>query len=251
MVKQTISGAYTLPGTLSTRLLNLALRGAALFPRPVTNFFLRTHRFYQVELSEDDQDSQGLSTNKWDKLGIPESLDGKSVLDVGCAEGLFCLESARRGASRVVGVDARIFPVLSGKLLAKRQQLPVEFRIGVFPRLGIEESFDYVLCLSILHHMVSTKDIWKILTDHAFADDLAILRRSLVVLRGLTAPGGRCLIEIPFQYDAPESRRTVNFERFNAELLTAGFSSSRYLGSWQHSAKNQSKKDRPIYAADA
>ncbi len=37
---------------------------------------------------------------------LPESLDGMSVLDVGCADGFFSFELEKRGARSVLGVDA-------------------------------------------------------------------------------------------------------------------------------------------------
>jgi predicted RNA methylase len=36
---------------------------------------------------------------------LPERLDGKSVLDIGCNGGFYSIEMARRGAARVLGVD--------------------------------------------------------------------------------------------------------------------------------------------------
>lgn len=248
-LRRTVSGAYVLPGTFSRKVFNAALRWAPLVPGPIARGFLRKHRPYQVQGEEANADSQGISWKKWRVLDIPENLAGKSLLDVGCAEGLFCLESARRGASRVVGIDARFTALLSGTFQAKQERLAVAFRIGVFPQLGLRDRFDYVLCLSVLHHLVSSKDIWKVLNDQAYADDLEKLRESLAMLRTLTAPGGRCVVEIPFEYEDEESRRAVNFDRFNQELVKAGFSSSRYLGTWEHAARNQSRKDRPIYSA--
>jgi tRNA (mo5U34)-methyltransferase len=40
-----------------------------------------------------------------DQYGIPESLAGKSVLDVGAGDGFFAFEMERRGAERVVAID--------------------------------------------------------------------------------------------------------------------------------------------------
>lgn len=40
----------------------------------------------------------------FDRLG--RNVAGRSVLDVGCGSGIYCLEAARRGAARVVGIDA-------------------------------------------------------------------------------------------------------------------------------------------------
>lgn len=42
----------------------------------------------------------------WYHYGLPEKLDGKSVIDVGSADGFFAFEAERRGASRVLSVDA-------------------------------------------------------------------------------------------------------------------------------------------------
>ncbi len=252
IMKRTVSGSYHLPGAFSRGVLNAALRCTPLVPDSMALMFLRRHRPYQVESEEAVPDSQGLSWTKWKALEIPENLTGKSVLDIGCAEGLFSLESARRGASRVVGVDTRFGALLSAKFRATGyRRFAIDFRVGAFPGLRLRESFDYVLCLSVLHHLVSSKDIWKVLTDTTFATDLARLREGFVELRRRTTPGGRCLIEIPFEYDSEESRRTVDFDRINQELLKAGFSSSRYLGTWSHAARNQSRKDRPIYSAQA
>src|SRR6185295_10504993 len=41
------------------------------------------------------------------KTILPEDLTGKTVLDVGCNAGFYSLEAKRRGASRVLGVDAQ------------------------------------------------------------------------------------------------------------------------------------------------
>jgi SAM-dependent methyltransferase len=40
-----------------------------------------------------------------DGQGLPESLEGKTALDVGTAEGFWAFELERRGAERVVGID--------------------------------------------------------------------------------------------------------------------------------------------------
>lgn len=45
------------------------------------------------------------SKRKLERLKIPADLTGKRVLDIGCNEGFFCAEFARRGAREVVGVD--------------------------------------------------------------------------------------------------------------------------------------------------
>lgn len=45
--------------------------------------------------------------SKLELLGTPLDLDGKTVIDFGCGEGHECVELARRGARKVIGVDIR------------------------------------------------------------------------------------------------------------------------------------------------
>jgi tRNA (mo5U34)-methyltransferase len=66
----------------------------------------RIHWFHRIDLGDgivtpgDDE-----SPRKLESLGLPASLSGKTVLDVGAWDGFFSFESERRGASRVVAVD--------------------------------------------------------------------------------------------------------------------------------------------------
>lgn len=54
-----------------------------------------------------DPEAKGMSDSflKLKRLRLPESLAGKSFLDIGCNEGFFCGMAASRGAKRVVGID--------------------------------------------------------------------------------------------------------------------------------------------------
>jgi 2-polyprenyl-3-methyl-5-hydroxy-6-metoxy-1,4-benzoquinol methylase len=73
-----------------------------------------------------------------------EPLAGKTVLDVGCGSGRYCLAYAQRGAARVVGVD------FSGPMieLAQRHSARLgltdrcEFRVGAFPQAVSDGPFD-------------------------------------------------------------------------------------------------------------
>jgi 2-polyprenyl-3-methyl-5-hydroxy-6-metoxy-1,4-benzoquinol methylase len=82
---------------------------------------------------------------------MPDWLDlrAKSVLDVGCALGILCLEAARRGARRVLGVETGQPGIEYARWRLRREDgsLPVEFRLyaGDPDELG-DERFDVVLC---------------------------------------------------------------------------------------------------------
>jgi len=101
----------------------------------------------------------------WAKLQLldfPDSLEGKSVLDIGAFDGFFSFEAERRGASRVVAADEFCWsrpddPMTDGQgfdiahwALGSR----VEKR-----RIAVEDispesvgMFDYVLFLGVLYH---------------------------------------------------------------------------------------------------
>src|SRR5580765_5162991 len=86
-------------------------------------------------------------------LIFPESLQGKSVLDVGCALGYFCFEAEARGASRVIGTETRESRVRQALRIGQIRGSRVEFRLADIERVPIEGRFDYVLLLNVLHHL--------------------------------------------------------------------------------------------------
>ena len=192
------SGDYTLPSSGAAAALNLLLRAATVLPATVGNWILRRHRFYQIiDEATTVEEAQGVSMRKWEALNIQQDVRGRSLLDIGCAEGFFCLQAARNGARHVVGVESRFSPLLCATLMADRESLPIRYKIGTFPKVRLPHPFDFVLCLSVLHHVTSSKDIWKILSDSAFASDLRTLQSHLKALRQVTARDGRCIIEMP------------------------------------------------------
>jgi SAM-dependent methyltransferase len=83
---------------------------------------------------------------------LPDDLTGKSFLDVGCHHGYYCFEALARGASRVVGLDLSPGAVRAARQLADCRGQDVRFdRLDVAAE-RIDETFDYVLCLNVLHH---------------------------------------------------------------------------------------------------
>jgi SAM-dependent methyltransferase len=214
------------------------------------NSIIQRHKYYQSVNGYKDPLGQGESLNKWEAMQMPLDLTGKSVLDIGCAEGFFCLKSAERGAQRIVGVDFRWRTLLAAKLIALQNGYDIEYRLGTFTETGFEGKYDYVLCLSVLHHCLSSKNIWKILTDIACEDDRNRLNLYLKCLADQTSPKGHCIVELPYEYDDPSEREKIDFEFINKYFLSAGFKRIANIGTWQHSDRNQMRKDRIIYVAD-
>ncbi len=64
-----------------------------------------------------------------------QPLQGKTVLDVGCGSGRFCLAYAEQGASHVLGVDFAPAMIELANQYAKKLgvQDRCEFRVGAFP----------------------------------------------------------------------------------------------------------------------
>lgn len=93
---------------------------------------------------------------KWREISraIPERLDGLAVLDVGCNAGFHALECKRRGARRVVGVDADARYLAQARLAASVWELDLELhQMSVYALGELGEQFDYVFFLGVLYHL--------------------------------------------------------------------------------------------------
>ena len=87
---------------------------------------------------------------------LPEDLSGKTLLDVGCNAGFYCFEAARRGAERVVGVDAQRHLVRQARFVGRALQLPsVSFeKVSVYDLdpAALGGQFDITLALGLVYH---------------------------------------------------------------------------------------------------
>jgi cyclopropane fatty-acyl-phospholipid synthase-like methyltransferase len=240
----TTSGDYQLPGRFSRSIGNAVLWLVRWTPAPIEAWIHKRHAYYQV-FTNDKTETRGTSSAKWEALHMPADLTGKSVIDIGCSEGFFCLEAAKRGATMVLGVDARLTSLICARLLALKHRAGIKFSMAVFPCVRVRRRFDYVLCLSVLHHLVSTKDIWKIVSDKKYAKDRYKLQQYLRVLHSMTDEAGSCIVEMPYEYDERADRMHVDFDLLTQCFLEAGFASARVLCQWQHA--EDGTKDRVVY----
>jgi SAM-dependent methyltransferase len=97
------------------------------------------------------EDTEG----KLKRLDLPANLSGKSVLDIGCNEGYFAFEAERRGASRVLGIDANEKVRPKFELVKELLRSRVEFRaLSVY---DLDQAtigkFDLVFFLAVFHHL--------------------------------------------------------------------------------------------------
>jgi tRNA (mo5U34)-methyltransferase len=113
--------------------------------------------FHRIELPNGVV-TPGWNDPKVEKLpyfGLPDDMTGMRVLDIGHAEGFFCFEAERRGASEVIGIEnygpmIEKFNICRVALGSKAQS----YRAGVY---GLDPvtlgTFDLVFFFGVLYHL--------------------------------------------------------------------------------------------------
>jgi SAM-dependent methyltransferase len=96
---------------------------------------------------------------------LRENCAGKTVLDIGCAEGLISIEMARRGAVAVHGVEIVPGHVAMGNDL--RGELPITFEVGDCNEWRPQRKYDIVLALSLLHKLKNPTEAAAAFADAA------------------------------------------------------------------------------------
>lgn len=112
---------------------------------------------------------------KWSTFAhaIPADLTGKSVLDIGCNAGFYSLEMARRGASRVVAIDADPVYLAQARFAAEFHRADIEFReLDVYQVAQLGEKFDLVLFLGVLYHLRHPLLALDLLWEHVVGETL-------------------------------------------------------------------------------
>lgn len=77
-------------------------------------------------------------------------LHGRSILDIGCNSGFYCLWAKKQGAAKVVGVDSDPKRIEEGKTLAEIEGLDIEFYVRQMSQLVELGQFDVVFCFAVL-----------------------------------------------------------------------------------------------------
>ena len=128
--------------------------GESKYSRDEVLQILQEHRFgyHRIDLPYGLR-TRGQDRSKTRDIVLPESLAGKSVLDVGSAHGYFCFEAEARGAARVVGVEPREDRFQDALLLKEIKGSKAEFMQRDILLDPLDEPFDYVLLLNVVHHL--------------------------------------------------------------------------------------------------
>jgi tRNA (mo5U34)-methyltransferase len=112
---------------------------------------------------------------KWSRLrgAIPADLTGKSVLDIGCNGGFYSMEMKRRGAARVLGIDADPDYLAQARFAAEVYGLDIEFQeMSVYDVASLKEQFDLVLFMGVLYHLRHPLLALDLLSEHVVKDSM-------------------------------------------------------------------------------
>ncbi len=101
---------------------------------------------------------QGKTADLFKRLGLPENLKGKTVLDIGAWDGFYSFECEKKGASRVLATDSFVWKYrtkdgfdLAKKVLKSKVEEKLIDVLDISPEtVG---TFDIVLFSGVLYHM--------------------------------------------------------------------------------------------------
>jgi 2-polyprenyl-3-methyl-5-hydroxy-6-metoxy-1,4-benzoquinol methylase len=127
-------------------------------------------------------------------LVYPGDLRGKSVLDVGCYYGFFLHDAIRRGAKRAVGIEADPERFRIASTLATQWDGKVDIREGLLEEVSLNEKFDVVLFLNVIHHV---------------KDPVAVMRRLVSLCRGTLVVEFRQPHDSQFVHECFHARRSI------------------------------------------
>jgi 2-polyprenyl-3-methyl-5-hydroxy-6-metoxy-1,4-benzoquinol methylase len=100
---------------------------------------------------------------------FPSAPTGKTILDVGCHTGFYCLMAASEGAEYCEGIDIEQRRINNARLLTKKVGITnVTFIAADIFEYEPARRFDVVLCLNLLQHM-GTSDRANQLLDKLYS----------------------------------------------------------------------------------
>ena len=128
---------------------------------------------------------------------LPADLSGKSVLDIGCNAGFYSFEMERRGAARVLGIDADERYLAQARFAAEVLGSDVEFRhLPVWQVAQLGEKFDLVIFMGVLYHLRHPLLALDLIHEHV-AKDLLLFQSMQRGSRDVAA------IEEDYDFTAP------------------------------------------------
>ena len=107
---------------------------------------------------------------------LPDDLEGRSVLDIGCNAGFFTLEMKRRGAGRILAIDHDPRYLAQAELVFDAFNIDAELRqLSIYDVGMIGERFDLVLFMGVFYHLRHPLLALDLIHEHV-ADDLMLFQ---------------------------------------------------------------------------
>jgi tRNA (mo5U34)-methyltransferase len=112
---------------------------------------------------------------------LSTDLSGKSVLDIGCNAGFYSVEMKRRGAARVLGIDADERYLAQARLATAALGFEgVEFaKLDVYDVGALAEKFDLVVFMGVLYHLRHPLLALDLIREHVVAEDGLMLFQTM------------------------------------------------------------------------
>lgn len=112
---------------------------------------------------------------KWRRFAhsIPDDLEGRSVLDIGCNGGFYAIEMKRRGAGLVVGIDSDPDYLRQARFAAEVCGVDLDLRrMSVYEIARLGRRFDLVLCMGVFYHLRYPLLALDLLYEHVVGDTM-------------------------------------------------------------------------------
>jgi 2-polyprenyl-3-methyl-5-hydroxy-6-metoxy-1,4-benzoquinol methylase len=123
-------------------------------------------RFFDNTLRRDIYERYWLT---FERLGA--NLGGKSVLDIGCGSGVYCIEAARRGAAKVCGIDVSQNMIELAKAYSREfgYENICQFICSSFPAslplFALEQTFNYGIVMGVMDYVSNPNAFLKCVRD--------------------------------------------------------------------------------------
>lgn len=157
--------------------------------------YIESQDWYQkIEISNGLVTPGKTDSSKRLKFLDGENLSGKSVLDIGCNSGFYCLWAKKTGAERVVGIDIDKMRIEQAKTLAEIEGLSIEYYEKNLEEIEEIGRFDIAFCFAVLteiHDILCAFEALKKVigqkayVEMALAKPIIYFSKSLYWLKGL------------------------------------------------------------------